>query len=97
MASSDIELLARRHAQIILTGNLFSIDPASGGTSLPGWAAFKKSKLIQADVIGIPAGPIQDRLRSLTPTYWSSSASGAARLTSTCAGVSACVSRRVAR
>lgn len=56
----------RRHAQAILEGTVLAVDPASGGTSLPGWAAYRKGKFLSSGTVPInPRDPIQDRLRVL--------------------------------
>ena len=55
----------RRHAYAITRGTLLVIDPASGGTSLPGYACYKAGKLMTSGVLQIEGGAIQGRLRAL--------------------------------
>jgi hypothetical protein len=63
--AKSFEAEVRRHAHIILNGTVLAIDPASGGSSLPGWAAISKSKMIKSGTLPIPPGPVQDRLREV--------------------------------
>lgn len=63
--SSDIQAQARRHAHVIRHGTLLAIDPASGGTSRAGWAAFKDGKLVDSGTLEVEPGPVQQRLRQL--------------------------------
>lgn len=45
---------------------MLAIDPASGATSQPGWAAFSQGKLLKSGTLQLPRGmPIQQRLREL--------------------------------
>lgn len=50
----------------ILEGTVLSLDPASGGTSQPGWALSKKGEIIASGTFKTAKGAIQERLRSLS-------------------------------
>lgn len=64
-----IEQDALRHAQAINNGLLLAIDPASGGTSQPGWAAWRNGKLLRSGTIDLPRKAlIQERLNALFHT-----------------------------
>lgn len=41
------------------------VDPASGGSSLPGFAAYRAGQLIKSGTLAIDGGPVQGRLRAL--------------------------------
>jgi hypothetical protein len=58
----------RRHAQFILSSTVLAIDPASGGSSMPGWACFKKGVLVRSGTLAIMGANIQERLRCLYDT-----------------------------
>jgi hypothetical protein len=49
----------------ILEGTVLALDPASGGTSQPGWALSKASEVVSSGVFKTNKGVIQERLRSL--------------------------------
>ncbi len=55
-----------RHADLLLTGTLLAIDPASGSSSMPGYAFFKGGVLVECGVIKIEYNnKPQQRLASL--------------------------------
>ena len=59
---SDVAKVART----ILSGRVLAIDPASGGSSRPGWAWFMNGELVAAGEIPLTKkNPIQDRLTEL--------------------------------
>lgn len=66
--STGIERDAARHATLILGGLLLAIDPASGGTSYPGFALFHKGQLQSSGRVAIDGGQVQDRLYQLMTT-----------------------------
>lgn len=54
------------HSKIITTGTLVAIDPASGSGSFPGYAIFKKGKLVSSGTIKINSKlPLNLRLHAL--------------------------------
>lgn len=56
----------RFNKDLITKGKLISIDPASGGKSLPGFAVFNNGKLVQKGFIELPSKmPVAYRLRVL--------------------------------
>lgn len=55
----------RKHSHAITTGTLLSIDPASGGTSAPGYAAFRGGEMLESGTLKIGKGSIQSRLRAI--------------------------------
>lgn len=61
----DIQAQARMHADAILTGRLLAIDPASGGTSSPGFAYFHRAELLHSGTIPLRKDRIQYRLQEL--------------------------------
>ena len=65
MAKDDIRSQVQRFADSILRGTVLAIDPASGGTSLPGWAAYRGGQFLKGGTLPISGGVIQDRLRAL--------------------------------
>lgn len=60
-----IEDAARRHGAAILSGTVLAIDPASGGTSDPGWALYHRGELIGSGVVPLGMDRVQHRLRDL--------------------------------
>ncbi len=63
--AQDFTKLVRLNAHTLLNGTVLAIDPASGGTSLPGWAYWNKGSHVSAGVLAIAPGCIQERLHSL--------------------------------
>ncbi len=62
----DIATAARRYSSAILTGNLLAIDPASGGTSDPGYACYVNGALQASGTIPLKGkDPIYLRLGAL--------------------------------
>jgi len=50
----------------LLTGRVVAIDPASGSTSMPGWALFQEGALVAKGVVQLnPKLPVQGRLNAL--------------------------------
>lgn len=50
----------------LLTGRVVAIDPASGSTSMPGWALFEAGELVAMGTIKVnPKLPIQGRLNMM--------------------------------
>lgn len=66
--AKDFAQLVRLNAHTIINGTVLAIDPASGGSSLPGWAAWSKGEFVSAGVLGVKPGCIQERLYSLHQT-----------------------------
>jgi hypothetical protein len=63
---SKFETQVRKHARALLHGTVLAVDPASGGTSMPGWAAFRDGKLIKSGTLEINSKrTIQKRLHEL--------------------------------
>jgi hypothetical protein len=61
----------RKHAPIILSGRILAIDPASGGTSLPGYAFYEAGELKDSGVIKLDQkAPFQNRLHELSQSYF---------------------------
>ncbi len=59
----------KKHYQAILEGTLLAIDPASGGSSLPGFCYFKQGQFIESGVIRLPQSAlIETRLQQLSKT-----------------------------
>lgn len=57
---------ARRNAHLILGGTLLSIDPASGGTSEPGYAVFHRGVCVESGIVPLlKTGQVQHRLKLL--------------------------------
>jgi hypothetical protein len=55
-----------RHTHELLTGSLLAVDPASGSTSMPGYALFTQGRLVECGVITIEySDKAQERLASL--------------------------------
>lgn len=51
---------------LILTGRVVSIDPASGSSSMPGWALFESGQLIESGTIKLDSSePVQTRLNTM--------------------------------
>ncbi len=58
----------KRHASFILRATVLVIDPASGGTSMPGWACYKAGKLLKSGALTIAGANIQERLACVHAT-----------------------------
>jgi Holliday junction resolvasome RuvABC endonuclease subunit len=62
----DIATIARLNAPTILHSTVLAIDPASGGTSDPGFAFFRASQLVANGTLPLRTmGSVQHRLRFL--------------------------------
>ncbi|MHA0110699.1 hypothetical protein ACXYUI_26560, partial [Klebsiella pneumoniae] len=58
--------LIQQYAKELVYGTVFALDPASGGTSQPGFAVFHASEFQESGTIALPQGsPIQTRLAVL--------------------------------
>lgn len=56
----------RRFSPLLLKGSLLSIDPATGASSLPGYALFKAGKLVDSGVIDVDSTlSVQARLHEI--------------------------------
>jgi hypothetical protein len=52
--------------ELVLTGRMLAIDPASGGSSMPGWAIYEAGQFIAGGVIELRSrDPINKRLQLL--------------------------------
>lgn len=60
-----IEVEARKYALTILGGTVLALDPASGGTSDPGWAVYHRGVLLESGTLGLAGGRVQYRLKDL--------------------------------
>lgn len=56
----------KKQADVLTTGRVLAIDPASGSTSMPGWALFEAGELVAMGTIDVnPRLPIQGRLNMM--------------------------------
>lgn len=65
MAVKSKSRLARevvQYADVLATGRLLAIDPASGASSMPGFAVFERGQLVAAGVLEIPRRELANRL-----------------------------------
>lgn len=49
----------------VMTGRLLAVDPASGKTSMPGYAVYDKGILVESGIIDVPSGNTAARLADL--------------------------------
>jgi len=64
-----LQIEVHRYRSSILEGTLLAIDPASGGSSLPGFALFKAGEFVESGVIRLPQSAlIATRLQVLAKT-----------------------------
>lgn len=54
-----------RHKNAVLEGTVLCLDPASGGTSQPGWAYISGGELVASGSLALCKGDITDRLVDL--------------------------------
>jgi len=47
------ESLIKKYTENLLTGTVLAIDPASGGSSMPGYAVYKGGQLVQSGTIAV--------------------------------------------
>lgn len=56
----------KQHSKAVLNGSMLCVDPASGGSSQPGWAYYLGGELQESGVLQLCSGTIQDRLVDLS-------------------------------
>lgn len=65
-AIAGLRKVVSKCANQILTGRVLAIDPASGGSSLPGWAIYEGGQFVAGGVIELRSrDPIDKRLQVL--------------------------------
>lgn len=58
--------IVKKHKHTLLHGRIIAIDPASGSSSMPGWALFEAGELVAMGTIELNARlPIQGRLNMM--------------------------------